>query len=48
MYLVFTRMLGESYCRQLSFFGFCVTSFHGLLTPLCVNIKSIDSVNTVF
>ena len=39
MYLVFTRMPGESYCRRLRslWLCLCVTSFERWLTPLFVD-----------
>ena len=38
MYLVFTCMPGESYCRRFgSLLLVCAMSFERLLTPLCVD-----------
>ena len=40
MYLVFTRIAGESYSGLCCYVCVCVTSFECLLTPLCVHFTA--------
>ena len=43
MYLVFSRMSGDSYCRRLRSVFVCVTSFDRQLTPLFVDSLKTNS-----
>ena len=38
MYLVFTRMLGESYCRRVMSL-LCLCDVFRALTPLCLTVR---------